>query len=486
MALRIIIIDPNQEWLKSAKKFFLDKGYEVDVADTGKAGQLLIYNSVDLEKPYFYVVLNLEVQNHTGPQVMKFIKSKHPTLNVCLILENDELLKDGSLTMEQLARLGAQEVMAKPFEMEDLLGKLEGNQSMGQLISHLKKNEGISEVEDVSIKDESFTFVPIDRFFPNKNVLFDVFIKIGQDKYLKILRSGDSFSKDRIENYKKEKGVTHLYFHSRDRKKYIRFCNFLATKMIKANTAGTGQVKIGLLKATAEMFLEEISTEGLKPQALSQGKEICENLFNMIESDKDLWQILKEFQDFDASAFAHSYLVCLFSSMIVKQFDWQSKATIETVAMAALFHDIGKVALPKELLDKRPDEMNPEELKHYMSHPELGKKIVEGNKMITNSVKQVIMQHHERSDGTGFPEGLKDPKLLTLSKIIILADFFSHYVAENEVTPIVALKKVLTNSESIKKFNGVVLEKFMHVFIDPSKKKRDTELQSNSKVVKAG
>lgn len=481
MALRLLLVDPDGEWLAHGKNFFKEKGYEVSVADTGKSAQLQLYNASDEKKPFFYVVLNLHVQNHTGMQVMKFIKSKHPTQSVCIVVEDQESMEQ--LSTEYLMRLGAQEAMCKPFEFDDLLATLEGHQSLGQLLSTIKKNEGISDEEEVDMQDDSFTSVPIDEFYPNKTILFNVYIKLNTNKYLKIIHAGDSFHKERLTKYKEEKKVTHLYFHSRDRKKYIRFCNHLAAKFVKANVEGSSRIKVGILKATAEKFLEEVGTEGLKPQVLEQGKEIVNNIYNMIDTDKDLHALMKDYHDFDPSAFTHAYLVCLFSSMIVSEFDWQSKATVETVAMASLFHDIGMMALPKELLELTPDEMTEEQLEMYKKHPEMGAKIVNDNKMITNSVKQVIYQHHERSDGTGFPDGIKDQKILTLSKIISVSDSFAEYIIENEVTPIVALRKVLTNPEQVKKFNGVVLEKFMKIFVDPGKKSKNTQLQSNSKVV---
>jgi response regulator RpfG family c-di-GMP phosphodiesterase len=485
VALKILLIDPDEEWLAQAKAYLEEKNYEVMTADTGKQAQLEIYNSSEGDKPrpFFYVILNLEVQNHPGPQVMKFIKSKHPGTNVIVTLENDELIKEGLFTSSHLLQIGAEEVLAKPFEMDDLLGKIEGSQSLGQLVKNLKKREGLSEEEEVETNDELFTSISIQDFYPNKVVLFDVFVKIGNNRYVKILHAGDSFSPDRIKKYREEKNVKELFFHSRDRKKYIRFCNHLAAKFISRNVAGSAKIKVGILKTSAEKFLEEINTEGIKPQTLEQGKDICANMYDMIESDEGLFKLFRDFQEFDPQAFTHAYLVSLFASMIVKQFEWESKATTETVAMAALFHDIGKMTLPPEVLALRPEEMTKEQLSAYQKHPELGAEIVGDNKLITNSIKQVILQHHEFSDGSGFPGGLKDPKLLTLSKIVILADYFAHYVTENEVSPIVAMKKVLTNPNLIKKFNGNVVEKFMHVFIDPKGKKQDTKLQSNSKVI---
>lgn len=483
MALKILLIDPDTSWLSQTKKFLIEKGYDVDVADNGKGAQLAIYNAVDSKIPYFYVVLNIETQNHPGPMVMKYIKSRFPTTNVCITLDDMRLVEDGDVTEEKAQRIGAQEFLPKPFDMEKLLSTIEGKQTLTQLVKNMKKNKGLSEEEEVDLGDSEFSKIPVDEFYPNKVVLFDVFVKIRKGRYMKILHAGDTFSKDRIEKYSEEKNVKEFFIKALDRKKYIRHCNHLANKLITKDLANSTSVKVGLLKSTAEKFLEEVHTEGLKPNVVEQGKEVVNTVYNMIDSSEDLYKLLRDFSQFDPNSVAHSYLVCLFASMIVKEFEWSTQSTLETVAMASLFHDIGKIKLPPAIAVKKQSEMSPEEFEVYKQHPEFGAELVDGNPMVTQSMKHIIMQHHENSDGTGFPDGLKDPKLLTMSKILRVADYFANYVCEHDVTPTEALKAVLIDRENVKKFNGHVLEKFMMAFVDPSKKKTDSKLQSNSKVV---
>jgi len=178
--------------------------------------------------------------------------------------------------------------------------------------------------------------------------------------------------------------------------------------------------------------------------------------------------------------------VALFSSMVVQQFDWKSKVIQETISMAGFLHDIGKTKLPKEVAALRPEEMNPEQLALYQMHPQLGVEILSGNRLINPFVLQIVEQHHERSDGTGFPKGLKDYKILTLAKILAAVDYFCHLVKDQKSTPIGALKLMLGDKKLFPKFNPVVLENFLNVFIDPDKVKSNKEnvLPSNSNIVK--
>ena len=103
--------------------------------------------------------------------------------------------------------------------------------------------------------------------------------------------------------------------------------------------------------------------------------------------------------------------------------------------------------------------------------------------LIPKSVKQIVAEHHEACDGSGFPRGIKDSKIYTLAKIVFLADTFVHIMTEKELKPIEALKEILMDPDVSYKYNGLIIENFTKVFIDPDKIKRETSVLSKSKLV---
>lgn len=479
MALKVLLIDPDEDWLYSTKEKLENELYQVDVVSNGKDAQLSLYNN-----KYFAVILNLETKNHSGLQVLKFVKTNYASQRVIMLMERlpPEPLDEDSITPDKLKKMGAMEVLVKPIEVKDILTALEGHQSLGEMISNLPRNKGESKEEEVDLRDDVFTSVKIEEFYSTQPVLFDVFIKLKSDRYIKILHAGDSFSKDRLDKYRTEKKVEKLFFQKKDLGKFIKFNNYLAGKMIE-NKGVNSVTKVKLIKNVAEKFMEQSFVEGLKPQIIDQGKEICENVFKLVEGQKDLYKVLRSFQDFDPSAFSHAFLVSLFTTSIIKQFEWQSKVTIETAAFACLFHDIGKMKLPPNLLDKRPEEMTDDEKVEYFKHCEYGLQILENNSMINNSIKQIIFQHHENFDGTGFPENKKGSKILTLANIVHLADDFSHIIVEKDIKPLEALKVLLANRDQLKHYNSIIVENLIKVFTDPEKIKKDFVLPSNSNII---
>ena len=477
MALKILLADPSEKWLESASNFLKEQFYEVVSVTNGKDAQLALYND-----KFFAVIINFDLQSHSGVQVLKFLQRNHPNQRILVILDSESIYDDERTSEEQLKKYGMVEILIKPFEVEALKGVLEGHQSLGDFMNNISRREGQSDEVEVENSDDNFTQVRIDDFYSAKAVLFDVFIKLKANKYIKILHSGDTFSKERIDKYRNEKNVEHLYFHNSDRRKFIQYHNQLASKLI-ANKNMPSEVKVKMVRNVADKYVQEAYTQGMKPQVVEQGKEVCENIYNLVQTDTSLFKVLKSYEEFDPTAFTHAFLVTLFSTAIIKQFDWQSKTTIEATALACLFHDIGKMKLPKELLEKRPLEMDDDEYALYMTHPQIGVEIIEENRMINNSVKQIILQHHEYFDGTGFPYKKKGSSILTLANIVCLANDFVHTMTDGEIDPPTALKKILMDKDQVGKYNSVIVENFIKVFVDPSKIVKETALPSNSKLV---
>src|SRR5690606_29507728 len=113
--------------------------------------------------------------------------------------------------------------------------------------------------------------VNINDFYSGKNVLFDVYIRLGSGRYLKILHAGDAFTKEWLDRYKNEKKVEKLYISGADRKKFVQWNTFVLDKTIDSTTVGA-ETKVRLLRTVSDKYMEEVFTEGLKPQLVEQGK----------------------------------------------------------------------------------------------------------------------------------------------------------------------------------------------------------------------
>lgn len=479
MALKILLVDKDEDWLFAAKEYFEGLLYKTTLVSNGKDAQVALYND-----KFFAVVMNVKVERHPGIQVLKFIKSNYPSQKVIMVTEVDENDdEEDQMTPEKLRKMGATEAIAKPFEFDDLKGLLEGHQSISDMVSSVPRRKELGPEEEVEMGDEKFTSIKISEFYSSQPVLFDIYIKLKSNRYIKILHAGDTFSKERLDKYQNDKKVDFLYFEKKDLFKYVKFNSYFTRKIIGNKKIG-GAKKVKMLQNVTEKFLEQTFEEGLKPQIIDQGKEIAESVYEMVKESQDLFQVFKDYADFDPNAYTHAYLVTLFSTSIIKQFEWQSKTTIECTALACMFHDIGKMKMDPNVAKMKVEDMNDEQLLEYKRHPEYGLELIDGNPMINNSVKQIILQHHEHFDGTGFPFNKRGSKILMLSNIVCLANDFVQIIQDEDQRPVDALKILLSRRNQLSWYNSQIVECLIKVFVDPGKIMKDSAaLPSNSRMV---
>jgi HD-GYP domain-containing protein (c-di-GMP phosphodiesterase class II) len=94
-----------------------------------------------------------------------------------------------------------------------------------------------------------------------------------------------------------------------------------------------------------------------------------------------------------------------------------------------LLHDIGKLAIPREVLQK-PSPLTPEEWELVREHPTIGYRMLAGSQSLSEVSKSVVRSHHERWDGGGYPQGVSGERIPPLARLAAVADVFDAVTAE--------------------------------------------------------
>ncbi len=128
----------------------------------------------------------------------------------------------------------------------------------------------------------------------------------------------------------------------------------------------------------------------------------------------------------DALTSRHSQRVSEYSVMIAGKYGFSEKE-LDNLRKAALLHDIGKIGIPDAILNK-PDKLTPEEYELMKSHVTLGAEILKDFTLVEHAAEGALY-HHERYDGTGYPEGLKGTDIPLYGRIIAIADTFDAMTA---------------------------------------------------------
>ena len=131
------------------------------------------------------------------------------------------------------------------------------------------------------------------------------------------------------------------------------------------------------------------------------------------------------------------------------------------VGMGALFHDVGELEIPDRLV-KRTEPLNKSELALWQQHTEYGVQIGKKNGA-EPEILQVIAQHHERVDGSGFPAHLKAVQMSLLSRIVSLVNAYdelcNHPDPNRSLTPHEALSMMFAQQRA--QFDSMALSTFV-------------------------
>ena len=128
-------------------------------------------------------------------------------------------------------------------------------------------------------------------------------------------------------------------------------------------------------------------------------------------------------------------------------------AELKWLKISAVLHDIGKIGIDDQIL-RKPDRLNPEEFNEIKRHANMGAEIINHIKQLKNIIPG-IKYHHEKLDGTGYPEGLKAEKIPIIAKIVAVADTFDAMTTDRSYRK--GMSKELAVKE-LKKCSGTQLD----------------------------
>jgi len=144
----------------------------------------------------------------------------------------------------------------------------------------------------------------------------------------------------------------------------------------------------------------------------------------------------------------HSERVALISRRLAEQLSL-NRSEIDDIYLAGLLHDVGKIGVSEAVLCK-PGRLLPGEFEQITRHPAIGANILRGIKQM-ELVRRAALTHHERFDGTGYPQGLSGTDIPLSGRIVMLADSFDAMISERTYRRALPLETALAE---IRRFSG--------------------------------
>jgi len=190
-------------------------------------------------------------------------------------------------------------------------------------------------------------------------------------------------------------------------------------------------------------IIKRIKTEKRLSQSLKRNEKFALELVDMIG------RIVESRDPYTAG---HQLRVSELATAIAREMKL-TEDRIEGIRIASLIHDIGKISIPAEILSN-PIKLNEKEYSIIKDHSQIGYDILK-TIHFPWPVAQIIIQHHEKLDGSGYPQGLKGNKILLEAKIMGVADIVEAMSSHRPYRPALGIDKAL---EDISQNSGILYE----------------------------
>ncbi|AWB69087.1 phosphodiesterase [Saccharobesus litoralis] len=190
-------------------------------------------------------------------------------------------------------------------------------------------------------------------------------------------------------------------------------------------------------------------------------KEITKNCIDSIFRNQDALACMTRIREKDQYLMEHSLNVSILMSIFAKHLQLEPQL-IQDLATGAFLHDIGKVKIPDEILNK-PGKLTPEEFEVIKTHATHSLEILQNTQGLSAVSVQVAAEHHEKLNGTGYPKGLKGDEISQWGKMITIVDIYDAMTADR------VYKKGMTPAAAFKFMKNMVPdeldEKLLNSFI---------------------
>jgi HD-GYP domain-containing protein (c-di-GMP phosphodiesterase class II) len=411
-----------------------DVAYLRSLATTSQASHqptpALVCTGKDLEKavegaasPFSAIFINPRLSAQMGIPLIRSIRSAQPNIPIFYIHDEPTLpFRDDALRSLTINRS-----FRKPMTYSQILHATAAAQlsfDSKEALAQAGRNQDALDVETSASEDE---FVPIlaAHFLAGSASYFDLYVRLPSKRFVKVLKAGDGFSRERLEKYL-SKGVAHFYLRREAQEHYLRYCDRITTGLV-AQTALPQDLRVAQVMNQGQETASLLKTAGIGNDLIHYAVKYSENLKTLVRTlNLERNDSIREYMK-DMTLVEHGVATAMVASLLAVPLKFEGEKTIGLIGLAALFHDIGLQKLDPKFREPAGDDesgMSPMELERYHRHPIIGAEILSESREINPAAVQAVLQHHERRSRKGFPGRLGSGSINRIAEVIGISEEF--------------------------------------------------------------
>ena len=417
---KVLLVDDNKTINEITSQILSEVNLECDIAENGmEAIRKIEENGIDY---YAVILMDIHMPKYNGYDISRIMKTelgvKSPIVALTATNITEKVIEDNKNYIHSYIQ--------KPVKPEDLKNIVQGIVDENCALENKNKKRKTI----LFIADKIRNWELLERLNNHFNVICTLNTKdiniIVETKKLEaiLIDKTDENVNEKATYNSKENLVLFLNYKVNDQKQEditITSTDGYIRKIDNIKTIGLVITDI-IEKKDKEENIEN-TIQGYNNEISDIYKFLYESLVNLTSvRNKETGAHLKRTQEY--------------MKVMLEEFEksfntgeFEEQKTIEDIGVAATLHDIGKVGIPDEILNK-PGKLTEEEYEQMKQHTIIGHQILENtySDKISNDIleyaKEITIHHHEKYDGTGYPDGLKGDKINIISRIMAVIDVY--------------------------------------------------------------
>ncbi len=452
---RILVVDDELTIRKSIQKRLEKEGYEVTSADNAKdALQLFQENSFDT------VISDIRMEEMDGLELLQRLQDQRRDIPIIMVTGAPSLD-----TAQESIKAGAYDYITKPIEREILINTVKRALEKKRLNDQIKEYQRSLELK---VREQTKTIFAIYKFANQLNSMdnledvvnsvvnfvadfmyskrVSIMLLDEKGEYLSIkgaigleeeivrktrIRRGEAIAGKILETGKAIR-VDDIGSMKAESDRYSQYRSFMSFPLMQAPLKATN-LSLGIINVTNRFgdqpYVEE-DLENLDFIADTASVAI-NNQLKSIEIERSYFRTMKALaravEEKDRYTRGHSERVKTYAVEMARHLGLLSEIT-STIEYACVLHDIGKIGIPDAIIHKDRD-LTDEEYTQIKEHPAKGENIIRVIPFL-EPAQPIIRHHHERFDGTGYPDGLRGKEIELGARIIAIADTYDAMTTE--------------------------------------------------------
>jgi HD-GYP domain-containing protein (c-di-GMP phosphodiesterase class II) len=281
----------------------------------------------------------------------------------------------------------------------------------------------ISLIEASGSPGDAAAFFPVglEGFPAGGHAPCDLFLRSRAGRYVLYAGQGLLFD-DSKRRQLSAAGLTSLHVRREEAALYFNFLKETLVSLVQ-NPSTPAAVKARAVHSSCREVLRQVLEE---PRAafLAQAEAIISPTVDLIVSGGEAVRHLIDLTAYDHSTYVHSTNVGIFAVALARRvFGRSAEHDLKRLGAGFFLHDLGKRQIPLAILNK-PAALTSQERQIVNLHPEDGHRLLLGSSLLTEEARIIILQHHERDDGRGYPHGLRAGDIHPYARICRLVDVY--------------------------------------------------------------